>query len=64
MTRPKILVIIPARKGSKGIPSKSKKELLGKPLVSYTFDITSKLDENYFTYVSSDDEEIIKIAKG
>ena len=64
MTRPKILVIIPARKGSKGIPSKNKKELLGKPLVSYTFEISSKLDDNYFTYVSSDDEEIIKIADG
>jgi CMP-N-acetylneuraminic acid synthetase len=64
MIRPKILVIIPARKGSKGIPSKNKKELLGKPLVSYTFDIASKLDENYVTYVSSDDEEIIKIANG
>jgi N-acylneuraminate cytidylyltransferase len=64
MTRPKILVIIPARKGSKGIPSKNKKELLGKPLVSYTFDIASQLDENYVTYVSSDDEEIIKIAEG
>jgi len=63
MTKPRILVIIPARKGSKGIPSKNKKELQGKPLVSHTFDIASKLDDNYFTYVSSDDEEIIKIAE-
>jgi len=63
MTKPSILVIIPARKGSKGIPSKNKKELRGKPLVSYTFDIASKLEDNYFTYVSSDDEEIIKIAE-
>ena len=63
MIKSNILVIIPARKGSKGILSKNKKELLGKPLVSYTFDIASKLDNNYFTYVSSDDEEIIKIAE-
>jgi len=63
MNRPKILVIIPARKGSKGIPSKNKKELLGKPLVCHTFDVASKLNENYLTYVSSDDDEIIKIAE-
>ena len=49
MMRPKILVIIPARKGSKGIPSKNKKELLGKPLVCHTFDVASKLEENYFS---------------
>ena len=63
MVRPKILVIIPARKGSKGIPSKNKKELLGKPLVCHTFDVASKLDENYLIYVSSDDSEIIKISE-
>jgi len=63
MNKPNILVIIPARKGSKGIPSKNKKELQGKPLVSYTLDIASKLKKNYFSYVSSDDEEILKIAK-
>ena len=63
MTRPRILVIIPARKGSKGIPSKNKKMLLGKPLVCHTFDIASNLDKNYLTYVSSDDDEIIKISE-
>jgi CMP-N,N'-diacetyllegionaminic acid synthase len=63
MRKSNILVIIPARKGSKGIPSKNKKELLGKPLICYTFDIASKLSDNFFTYVSSDDEEILNIAK-
>jgi len=62
MTKPKVLVIIPARAGSKGIPSKNKKDLLGQPLVSFTFDVASRLGENYHTYVSSDDNEVIRIA--
>ena len=36
MNEAKILVVVPARKGSKGIKSKNKKILLGKPLVSYS----------------------------
>ena len=62
MNKPKIIVIVPARKGSKGIKSKNKKLLLGKPLVSYTLEICNLLPKNYFPYVSTDDEEIIKIA--
>ena len=33
-----ILVIIPARGGSKGIPHKNVKELNGKPLICYSID--------------------------
>jgi N-acylneuraminate cytidylyltransferase/CMP-N,N'-diacetyllegionaminic acid synthase len=32
----KTVAIIPARGGSKGIPRKNIKELLGKPLIAYT----------------------------
>ncbi|HEV7380487.1 MAG TPA: acylneuraminate cytidylyltransferase family protein [Dyadobacter sp.] len=35
---PKILAVIPARKGSKGIPGKNLKLLNGKPLIHYTFE--------------------------
>ena len=63
MNKPKILTIIPARKGSKGIPSKNKKKILGKPLVGYSFEIASNLPDNYYAYVSSDDPEIIELAK-
>ncbi|MDC3351285.1 acylneuraminate cytidylyltransferase family protein [Gammaproteobacteria bacterium] len=63
MNKPKILTIIPARKGSKGIPSKNKKKILGKPLVGYSFEIASNLPDNYYAYVSSDDHEIIELAK-
>ena len=43
-----ILVIIPARGGSKGIPHKNVKELNGKPLICYSIDAARQLttDEN------------------
>lgn len=50
--------IIPLRKGSKGIPGKNKKKLLGRPLFSWglTAAIFSELDE---VFVFTDDQEII-----
>ena len=59
----KVLAIIPERKGSKGVPNKNKKVILGKPLISYTIEaaLESSLLENI--YVSSDDNDILKIAK-
>ena len=33
-----ILTIIPARKGSKGLPSKNSKIIAGKPLISWTIE--------------------------
>ena len=62
MNRPKILTIIPARKGSKGIPSKNKKKILGKPLVEYSLEIASNLPDNYYPYISTDDPEIIEMS--
>ncbi len=57
----KILAIIPARKGSKEIPSKNKKILSGKPLISWTVD--SALSSSYINkiVVSTDDKEIIDL---
>ncbi|MFH6994848.1 cytidylyltransferase domain-containing protein [Flavobacterium sp. FlaQc-48] len=50
--------IIPLRKGSKGIPGKNKKKMLGRPLFSWvlTAAIFSELDE---VYVFTDDQDII-----
>ncbi len=49
---------IPLRKGSKGIPGKNKKKLLGRPLFSWVLAeaVFSELDE---VYVFTDDEEIL-----
>jgi CMP-N-acetylneuraminic acid synthetase len=59
----KILSIIPARGGSKGVPGKNIKLLNGKPLLQYTAEIA--LESKYLTAVilSSDDKQIITVAK-
>lgn len=59
----KILGIIPARGGSKGVPRKNIKELNGKPLIQYTSDIALATDKISKLIVSSDDEDIIKVSK-
>ena len=58
----KIISLIPARKGSKGIPKKNLIDLCGKPLISYAIEASkkSKVEE---TWVSSDCEEILEISK-
>lgn len=58
-----ILIIIPARGGSKGIPQKNLRTLSGKPLLYYS--IKTALNSRFKpdVYVSSDDEEIRMIAR-
>lgn len=56
----KILVIIPARGGSKGIPHKNIKPLNGKPLIYYTIDEAREIVGDDDICVSTDDSEIIK----
>jgi len=54
----KKVAIIPLRAGSKGIPDKNKKKIMGRPLFSWSLGeaIKSKLDE---VYVFTDDDGII-----
>lgn len=54
-----ILVVIPARGGSKGIPGKNIKKLGGKPLIYYSIDIARKIVEDSWICVSSEDADII-----
>ncbi|EMN90693.1 cytidylyltransferase domain-containing protein [Leptospira weilii] len=63
MTDQKILGLIPARGGSKGIPRKNIKLIAGKPLIVWT--IEAALKSKYLTsiVVSTDDFEIAEIAK-
>ncbi len=56
----KILVIIPARGGSKGIPHKNIKLLNGKPLIHYTIDEAREIVGDDDICVSTDDPDIIK----
>ncbi len=61
--RSKAVAIIPARGGSKRIPRKNIKDFFGKPLIAYSIQaaLNSKLFDQII--VSTDDEEIAKIAK-
>ena len=62
----KILAIIPARCGSKGIPFKNVIDVCGKPLIQYTIDIALKLKfENLIdeVIVSTDCDDIVNISK-
>jgi N-acylneuraminate cytidylyltransferase len=55
----KILGLIPARGGSKGIPGKNIKHLQGKPLLAYTFDSARESSLLSRVILSSDDPEIL-----
>ena len=59
----KILAIIPARAGSKGIPNKNLVSLCGRPLIYYS--IGKALDSNCFcdVLVTSDSEKILSVAR-
>lgn len=58
-----VLCIIPARKGSKGLPGKNIKKLSGKPLIAYS--IEQARDSKYIdrVIVSTDSMEIADISK-
>lgn len=59
----KILAIIPARGGSKGIPMKNITKLAGKPLIKYTIDAAKKSRRINRIVVSTNDPKIAKVAK-
>ncbi len=59
----KILAVITARGGSKGIPRKNIKELGGKPLIAYSIEAAKKSNLISHLIVSTNDDEIAGIAK-
>ena len=59
----KILVVIPARGGSKGIPRKNIKPFAGKPLIYYTIDTARAIVPDEDICVSTDDDEIIQVVE-
>ena len=59
---PKVLAIIPARGGSKGIPRKNVREFLGKPLIAWTIEAALNANCVNTVAVSSDDQEILDIS--
>jgi N-acylneuraminate cytidylyltransferase len=63
MNLKEVLVVIPARKGSKGIPGKNKKLLNGKPLIAYTIEAALGIFEKEQICISTDDEDIVQLAE-
>lgn len=63
MVKKNILVVIPARGGSKGIPQKNLRLLNGKPLISYVIKTALSIQEIDNVIVSSDNESILSIAE-
>ena len=59
----KVLGLIPARGGSKGVPGKNIKKLCGKPLIEYSIEAALKSDRLSEVVVSTDDEEIAKVSR-
>lgn len=58
----KVLAIIPARGGSKGIPNKNIKMLAGKPLICHTIDVVKSVNDIHKIVVSTDDSGIAEVA--
>jgi N-acylneuraminate cytidylyltransferase len=63
VTRPEVLVIIPARGGSKGIPRKNIRDFAGYPLIAYSIAAGLQAASVTRTIVSTDDEEIAAAAR-
>ncbi|MCJ7483467.1 MAG: acylneuraminate cytidylyltransferase family protein [Thermodesulfovibrionales bacterium] len=59
----KIMAVIPARGGSKGIPRKNIVDLGGKPLIAYTIEVARRSKLIDAAIVSTDDAEIAEVAK-
>ena len=63
MNEQKILAVITARGGSKGIPQKNIRPLLGKPLIAYSIQAALQSRTLNKVIVSTDDEDIAKASK-
>ena len=51
-----------ARGGSKGLPGKNIKPLLGKPLIQYSIEVALKISDGAKVFVSTDDADIAKVS--
>jgi CMP-N-acetylneuraminic acid synthetase len=59
----RILALIPARAGSKGVPGKNTRPLAGKPLLLYTIEAAQACREIDHVMLTTDDETAAQIAR-
>lgn len=62
MTDGKVLGLIPARGGSKGVPNKNIRDLDGKPLIAHSIEAGQNASSIDTVVVSTDDDEIATVA--
>jgi len=59
----RVLAIIPARGGSKGLPGKNIRELCGKPLIAWSIEHAQKSNYVDEIFISTDSQEIADVAE-
>jgi len=59
----RVIVVVPARGGSKSIPGKNIKPLLGKPLLAWSIDVARQVKEIDRIIVSTDDPGIAAVGE-
>lgn len=62
-SQPRVLAVIPARAGSKGLPRKNLAELDGVPLLGHAVRFAASVPEVSRCVVSTDDNEIAAVAR-
>jgi CMP-N,N'-diacetyllegionaminic acid synthase len=63
MTQERIIAVIPARGGSKGVPRKNVRPLAGKPSIVWTIELARSMPELARVIVSTDDQEIAEVSR-
>jgi CMP-N,N'-diacetyllegionaminic acid synthase len=64
LVAPRLLIVVPARGGSKGLPRKNIRPLAGKPLIAWTANAIAKARvEGAVAILSTDDEEIAEVGR-
>ena len=63
MKKETIVAVITARGGSKGIPQKNLRTVLGKPLIAYSIEAALQAKTLTRTIVSTDDETIAQVSR-
>ena len=60
---PRVLAIIPARGGSKGLPGKNVRLLGGKPLIAHSIETARRTPVIDRVIVTTEDEDIARVAR-
>ena len=63
MSKKKVVAVIPARGGSKGIPGKNVMPVCGKPLLAWSIKHAQESKHVDSVWVSSDDDDILSLAR-